>query len=742
MTTAKTRTKDPLDQPWPWGHYTTPILWGIAVLAAAWILDRLTVPAYWVPGVAFLAAMVFTLVAAGMERPRDVCWFVALLTLSIGGYLTWTTYTTPWQQYAALWLVLGVLVFGGWWRFIQATNRLVRSDEQKAELEHAKAIARQDMPAILAGAGFKGVTGGDLVMFPAGSDRPAGSDQVLTLPPNGSVTLRILQASVDKIEIAARAQHPIRFRGGRHAAEVVVRRMYRDVLIEDVNYPIDRTPKSIHQPVPLGLDEAGSEAGVVFREISGKIIGERGSGKSASINTHLAYLTGCTDALVWLIDGKGGRTGRPWADALDWLACPTQSDSREADAVFIAANAVVASRSGGDGEKVIPTPAQPAVVVIVEESSVITGAIGNGKRTKWAQDLVVLGRSEAVDVVFVAQRGTVTMIGSGDMASQLQYTIGLGIRDMQDANRAFGDRALSVEALRYSGDDRYKGVLLVKHPAWKSPLPVKGYWLDPKLIPGVATTNARYKPQLEQKAVEAVEAALKAAGLPSYAERWARHHAAPAGDTRPQDVPPARPQTTAERLGLPESPIIAQLLADRDTGGDKTGDTGRDTAGDTAGDIAGDTAGDTSGDTAGDIGRDTGGDTAGDMSPDDELALLSRLWDMPAADGGHVPHEEAEQVVPPILVALHNLFAARGTQRLHTETILQHLTVDGAPPMTPRRFGLLMGHCGVAPLRNGFDLDGVTARGYDVSDVDRAIKHARDGGKINRGAFDWPDPAE
>ncbi|MCA1841653.1 MAG: hypothetical protein LC792_00420 [Actinobacteria bacterium] len=722
--TAKTKSRDPLDatvSPMALA-VLVPIFWALVLLTAAWVLHAAQVPAYWVPGVAFVAALVFTLVAVGVESPRDVCWFVALLVLTAGGYLTWTTYTTPWQQWAILGLVPAMVVFGGWWRFIQATNRLVRTDEEKAELDHAKAIARQDMPAILSGAGFKGVTGKDPVPFPAGSDNPAGSDQVLTLPPNGTVTLRLLQAQVDKIEIAARAQHPIRFRGGRHAAEVVVRRMFRDVLADDVPYPIDRAPKTIHQPVPLGVDEAGEEAGVILREVSGKIIGERGTGKSGTINTHLAYLTGCTDAIVWLIDGKGGRTGRPWAEALDWLACPTASDGREADAVFVAANAVIQSRSTGDGEKVHPHPGQPAVQVIVEESSVVTGAIGNGKRTKWAQDGVVLGRSEAVDFHFVGQRGTVTMLGTGDMASQLQYTVGLGISDMQDAVRAFGDRALSVEALRYGGDDRYKGVLLVKHPAWKSPMPIKGYWLEPSLIPGVAKTNARFKPQLEAAAVAAVEAALRAAELPAYADRWARFHGTTTGDT----VPAQRPQTTAERLGLPESPIVAQILKDRDTG--------RDTSGDTTGDKAGDTGRDTAGDQAGDMSPDRGGD----MSPDAELAMLRDMWDAPAAEGGHVPYDEAEQVVPTILAVVHNLFGARGVTRLHTQAILDELPGE----MTPRRFGLLMAHCGVAKVPNAFEVDGVTARGYDVADVDRAISSARGGMKLNPAAFDWPDPAE
>lgn len=722
--TAKTKSRDPLDatvSPMALA-VLVPIFWALVLLTAAWVLHSTHVPAYWVPGVAFIAAAVFTLVAAGVGSPRDVCWFVALLILSAGGYLTWTTYTTPWQQWAILGLVPAMVVFGGWWRFIQATNRLVRSDEEKAELVHAKAIARQDMPVILAGAGFKGVTGSDPVPFPANAERPAGSDQLLILPANGSVTLRNLQASIDKIEIAARAQHPIRFRGGRNAAEVVVRRMFRDVLAEDVPYPIDRNPKTIHQPMPLGVDESDQELGIVFREISGKIVGERGTGKSASLNTHLAYLTGCTDAIVWLIDGKGGRTGRPWADALDWLACPTQSDSREADAILIAGNAVIQSRSTGDGEKVYPTAAQPAVVVVIEESSVVTGAIGNGKRTKWAQDLVVLGRSEGVDALIIAQRGTITMLGSGDMSSQLQYTVGLGISDMQDAQRVFGDRALSQEALRYSGDSRYVGVLLAKHPAWRSVLPVKGYMLDPTLIPGLAATNARFKPQLEQTAVDAVEAALRAADLPAYADRWARWHGTNDGDT----VPTQRPLTTAERLGLPESPIVAQIVKDRDTD--------RDTPRDTGGDTTGDSDRDDSGDTDGDMSPDWGGD----MSPDDEVAMLRDMWDKPAAEGGHVPYDEAEQVVPSILAVVHNLFAARGATRLHTQAILDELPGE----MTPRRFGLLMAHCGVAKVPNAFEVDGVTARGYDVADVDRAITSARDGKRLNPAAFDWPDQAE
>ena len=718
--TAKTKSKDPLDQAVSPATLAVvvPAFWVALVMAAAWTLHATHAPTWWVPAVAVTAAAVFTAVAAGMKAPRDTCWFVFLLALAIGGYLTWTTATTPWQQGSLLTLIPGAIVFGAWWRFIKATDRLVRSTEETEQLEHAKAVSRGDMPKILEGCGFKGITGDDPVPFPDAAN-PAGTDQVLHLPESGQVSLRRLQSAVEQVEIACKAEHPIRFRQGKTRAQVIVRRMLRDVLAETIEYPIDRNPKTIHKPIPLGLDEAGNEAGIVFREISGKIVGERGSGKSAAINTHLAYLTGCTDALVWMIDGKGGRTARPWLPALDWVACPQLGDTDEADAMIVGARTVVASRSTGDGEKVEPSSRQPAVVLIIEESSVITGVTGpgNSKRAQWVQEIVVLGRSEAVDVLIVGQRGTVTILGTGDMMSQLQYTLGLGISDAQDAQRAFGDRTLSQEALRYAGDDRYVGVELAKHPAWRSPLPIKGYLIRPVFIPGLAATNATYKPQLEADAVDTVEAKLAALGLPSYAGRWARYAGA-RGDIRPQDVPPQRPQTVAERLGLPESPIIAQILADRDTD--------RDTARDIDGD--------TSGDTAGDIG--------GDMSPEAELALLRDMWDMPAADGEDVPYDEAEQFVPAILAAVHNLFGALNATRLHTQTILDVFNVEGAPPMIAPRFGLLMAHCGVVKVPNAFDVDGVTGRGYDVADVDRAIQRARDGAKFNPGAFDWPDAPE
>lgn len=689
-----------------------PAILAVLTWGAAAVLDVTDTPAAWVLAAGTLTTLVSPLAARGIDSPLSERWFVGLLFAFLTGYLTWTTWTTAFQRNAALPVALAAIVFTAWWRVLRhkAAHRDQAADSEAQRLQ--KAAEKGDMPAVLAGVGIKGVEGQAVEQLPHG----AGTKQHLTLPPNGSVTFRQLHARTEQVMIATRAPFPIRFAQGNHAADVVCIRMAKDVLAEPHPYPVDRAAgKSIHDPIPLGLTELGDEAGVTLRELSGKIVGERGSGKSNTINTILAYLTGCTDALVWMIDGKGGRTARPWLEALDWVACPTEQDSSEADRMLAAAVAVVQARATGDGEKVEPTERQPGIVLVIEESSVVTGvgSTANNRRAELAKQLVVLGRSEAVDLLVVGQRGTVTMLGSGDMASQLQLTIGLGVSKIAEAQRIFEDQALAREIVRYAQDERYKGVMLVKHPQWNSVLPVKGYRLDPALIPGVARSNARFKPSLE---VPASLAADKAGGYGTRWERWTAPGTGDSGDVSPVpagDVPAGdtsdgtRPMSRAEQMGLPESPIIAKLRAERDA---KRGQgTGQPEP------------------------------AVRDMSPEE----LEAWFKAPAAEGSHVPADEAELVVPPILTTVEAIFGRLEAERLHTREILEYLPggSEESTRMTGKAFGLLMNRCGVAPLPNDFVRNGERRRGYELADVRRQIAAFRDGkAKPDPAAFDWPDP--
>lgn len=724
MTAKSTST---LDQPWAYGHLSTPAILGVLAWGVAACLHLFDVPTTQVLVAGALLTIVSPLAALGIGSPLSTRWFVGLLFASLTGFLAWTAATTPFQQNAAVPVVLGMILFGAWWRVIahQATQRDLKAEQAKAEEE--KLLARNELAGWIQTVGLRGVEPvGDRIPYP---DPTVGYMQDLDLPRNGSVTYTMLVNNVEKIETAARAEFPIRFEkkgSGRVCGHVIL----RDVLMDTIPYPVDRRSKSIKEPMPLGVDETGTVVTLTMRELSGLIGGTRGSGKSALLNSQLAYLVGCKDALVWMIDGKGGRTARPWLQpflegigkpALDYVAITGE----EAGFMLAAARAVIAHRSRGDGEKVDPTPRQPAIILIIEEASLVT------RHADLTKEVVVLGRSEAVDAELVAQRGTVTMLGSGDMKSQLQLRFGLGVETKDDAGRLFPDVTMARELYRFAKDERYRGVFLMKAPGHKSVLPVKGYWVAPGDISGLALSLAPYRPDLEQDCAEHVHQVLLGLGAAGgFYGRWDRL-ARDLGEThRPQDVPAApvspvpsggdtgdgtRPMSRAERMGLPESPLIAKIRADRDKR--KGQETGQE---------------------AGHDGAESQ-PAARDMSP----AELEALFNAPAAEGSHVPADEAARVVPAILTTLANIFEARDAERLHTRQILLELPGGGedSTRMTAKAFGLLMGQCGVAPLPNDFPVDGERGRGYALADVKRALTAYRDGARKAGGPeFDWPDP--
>lgn len=747
--TKKKNAAPVLDQPWRYSYVTRPLSWAVSVWLLAFALHQLQLRDLWVVlGCVGLILLAPLAVIAG-DGPRRTVWFAFALAVYIAGWTCWLELGEgpgPMHLNAVLALVPGTGLLGVWWHWIVKLHDYAADAEEVARDKALRDAARGDIPAVLANCGFRGIKGGPVERF------EAGRMQKLTLPANGSVTFRSLHAATEKVSIALRAKFPVRFVPGDHAAEVIVLILEEDVLAQDQPYPLDRSPKSINQPMSIGKDETGTVQVITFRELSALFVGERGTGKSAFLNSNLAYLTGCVDALVWMIDFKGGRTARPWVQsfldgigkpALDWCAIASDDDTREADWMIMAARAVIAHRSRtGKGEKVHPSPRQPAIILIVEEASLVTGvgSTGNSKRAEVMKQNIVLGRSEAVDGVLVGQRNTVTMIGQGDMKSQLQYIVGLGISKMEEAVRLFGDSVMAREALSYANNDDYKGVMLVKAPSFRSVLPIKGWWLDPILIPGLAQTNAEHRPDLEEDAVDYVERVLAAAGCPGgYVGRWDRFRDALAGvsvagaetgagtgaggtgvSQRLSPNPDGR--TTAERLGF-----------SWDTGPGTPGDAVSGTPGGSAGTPAG-TGGE--GVPAGVPG------TGGGASQDDEFdRLMDAAWDNangtwrdiePPAD---LPYEERvdADVIPPILRHLVAIFAARAADQLLTETILADLPGE----MTHQRFGRLMGHCGVAPLKEPFVSGEKRGRGYARLDVARAFTRARDHGDMPPQAFDW-----
>lgn len=733
----QTKTPEPvLYADWYYARFLTPALVATVVYLTAAVLAFTDVHAWWVAACGAGVALLAPMIATGFGSPLGSRWFAFLFWAAIGAYLTWTAAGTPFSRDAVMALVPPAGVFGVWWHWIKvqaadAERARHLADDQAAA--HATAVAELglfpamlELPATLARIGAKGVTEKDRIPF------PAGFTVRLRMPLNGDVTYAKLRGLTDKLEVATDARPgALVFEQGESAAEVLLHVFQRDVLAETIPLPFDRRPKSISEPMPLGEYATGAVTVLTFREIAAMMVGLKGSGKSALLNTQLAHLTGCADAVVWMIDGKGGRTVRPWLQpfldattgrpAVDWAA--TTLD--EADAMLLASNLAIEYRSTGDGEKIDPSPSTPAIILIVEEASLITGVgkYGSTNRAQMAERTVVTGRSEAVWCELATQRGTVTMVGNGDMKSQFDVRIGLGVQTADDARMIFPDGAMAESLFKLGKERKYRGAFLMQSPESSRVMASKGYWTDPVLIPGMALTNSQYRADLDSGTADFVHAGLVTAGVDGgYHGRWDRFRAQLAVSHK---TGPHTSQTAAS--GTPDG-----------TASGTPGGTGTGTSGGTGSVLTPNPNGATLAERLGLPGTSptpSSGTGPSDVERDRQLfeEIVSHLKVPPPAD---IPTEERDdpQVVPPILLTLVQIFNGRGAEQLHTETILEHLPGE----MTKRAFSLLMGHCGVAALPEAFVVDGVRRRGYALQSILVAIGKARLGG-MPRQAFDWPE---
>jgi hypothetical protein len=362
----------------------------------------------------------------------------------------------------------------------------------------------------------------------------SGRDISLRLPVHGRTTLSVLKNSVERMETAWNMRDgAIRFskasKLGR--AEVLMHITEREVLEQLVPYPMDLVARTINEPFPIGMMENGEHAMIRFREIAALIVGVRGGGKSNLINVLIAQLAQCVDCVIWMIDLKGGRAAAPWLEpwvadgsgrtrpVLDWVATTPE----EAEFMLATFNSWIdiRSRNAGGKEKVVPSPKEPAIVLVVDEMARVfgqgfgnkgsSGLVTNSTLAGLAKQAVVLGRSEAMDLILATQRGTVTMTGDGDLKSQLQLRIGLGTTTQGDAMSVFpGDIQAQKQLVRLS---KIPGAGVIEHD--EEIIPFKVYRMDPDAgdIRTIAEWAAKNSPaQPEQMLVTAAGAV--------YEDRW------------------------------------------------------------------------------------------------------------------------------------------------------------------------------------------------------------------------------
>lgn len=211
-------------------------------------------------------------------------------------------------------------------------------------------------------------------------------------------------------------------------------------------------PVTVTAMVPIGMSEDGDWLKAPLT-VNWFIIGESRSGKSNQLSLKLAAITGCDDARVWLIDMKGGRAGRPWLPALDWLATTTD-EARVMLATGLAEIQARAIHADDGSEQLTPTSEVPAIFIVIDETHGVT-SVQRGD-AKCAADLAAIasmGMGLAVYVIVVTQYGALDeSVRTEQTRGNLKYRLCFAVAEARHAQFALPDYSkLDASKLRDKG---------------------------------------------------------------------------------------------------------------------------------------------------------------------------------------------------------------------------------------------------------------------------------------------------
>jgi hypothetical protein len=297
---------------------------------------------------------------------------------------------------------------------------------------------------------------------------------------------------------------------------------------DDVMLPRDTRPTSINRPMAIGELDNGRPFTMTFREITVMIVGMKGSGKSNTQAIFLANLARCIDAVIFMIDLKGGRMARPWMlpwvqghaprPVIDWLAT-TREEAMLMLEALLAGGVARASSGVGQWDKIVPTAEIPAIILVVDETAVMTGhqiranGISNYNMAQLLAQIVETYRSEAIDELISALRSNVDTMGTTAVKSQSEVRFCLRVTSSAEGDSVFPDDHAAAKAVAQLANP---GDCLVRSGPDLSPV-VHVYRIGgEKQIADIALSTGAIRPVPEDRMIEAMGAA--------YAKRWSREH--------------------------------------------------------------------------------------------------------------------------------------------------------------------------------------------------------------------------
>lgn len=554
----------------------TVLLLGALALTAAAVRPGTGVPAWVLPVVEITAGAVACLSVRVHSGRGTLAFFCALFGTWNGAWTIWAETGTLWSAPVITAWIIGMIICCP-----LAVHAALKGREDPAAAADPAMIQPSRDPSpeeerVREIGLFKNMFD-ELVPVPAGHagvdvtdvrEERAGRVVRLKLPRSGKITMASLTEVTPRIEVILELRPgSVEFLVGDNSSDVIMKLREREVFSASPRLVPEAYATSISQPFAIGAQEDGTRLNILLRELHAYVVGATGMGKSNLVNVLVSQIARCPDALIWFIDMKGGRTAKPWIQpwiegmterpALDWVATTRDEAARMMEAFKAAID--VRMNSGVGASKISPSPAMPQIILICDEMATLFGAqrgrrseVGDDAKTNQqfislGEECVQLGRSEAAACIWVTQRGTNSMAGSGDIKSQCKMRIALGAASEGDLQYVIPDARLARKQLSMMATTPGVGLAAVgRHTSQLSKFFLHDH------IEGQCSENGNDgcvpACPVRQAAIETGPARppldqMTASGLGSdYAERWQRAGSffrrgapvpapAPAGDT-------------------------------------------------------------------------------------------------------------------------------------------------------------------------------------------------------------------
>ncbi|MET9572559.1 hypothetical protein ABZY34_26145 [Streptomyces virginiae] len=544
---------------WAAGH--GPITGALSATTGAYAVATVGTLAHMPPGWALAVGTVGAIghTASGLRQKlagrtitsRAASWLLG------SGWTTWALATGPleWTKLGAL-AVLGV--------GMGAAARSVGFYEEARELEAISAAERQVARELSAERRAIAAEWVDRVqrvcglalrilaveVWPTGTGFTIDAD----LPPGGATWHKVAQYNA---ALSADARLPngctAAASAGINQGRVLIDVTTVNVLAEDIAYPTDYGPLSVHTGLPLGVRTDGRPVEVFLREQCALAVGPTGSGKTNFLYTFIGAVARAEDMLGWVIDLNAGSAGLPWVcpaltptdgqvvrPGIDWLASTPEEAHRMLDAaIAIAKRRKVAYQqlmADADTDLLPISPKIPQIELIIDEGAEILASNDRAMKALAAKILEVIRISRAMGLrTFLTALGaTGAVLGNLMIRREAKVRIALtgGEKEGMDLAKLFpGRRGLSIEQAPY------KGAGFLGTPESPAAL-FKSWRIKPAQIRDIVLATSDRHPRLD-------DISAKAAG-PDYARRWdsgrtawINDHDTPGPDTTPTTPAPA-----------------------------------------------------------------------------------------------------------------------------------------------------------------------------------------------------------